>query len=204
VKPSADRGPRLLEDGLRLAREHDLEEHAARPLTNLSTVSANIRELDRAEHYPNEGIEYCTGHDLDSWRLYMLGWRAILLLYRGEWNRASETASELLPHPRLPTVSRIHPLVVLGSLRVRRGDPDSRTVLDEALALAHETAELQRLAPVAAARAEAAWLQDDRWSEVTLLRDAHDLAIDRGDPWIAGELAYWRWKLGDVPSQRSR
>ncbi len=50
------------------------------------------------------------------------------------------------------------PLVVLGLLRARRGDPDPWAPLDEALELARQIDELQRLAPVAAARAEAHWL----------------------------------------------
>ena len=54
---------------------------------------------------------------------------------------------------------RIAALVVLGLLRARRGDPEVWEPLDEALALAAPTGELQRIGPVAAARAEAAWLR---------------------------------------------
>ena len=45
-----------------------------------------------------------------------------------------------------------------GLVRARRGDPDSAGPLDEALALAEPTGEMQRLGPVRSARAEAAWL----------------------------------------------
>ena len=44
-------------------------------------------------------------------------------------------------------------------VRARRGEPDCWPLLDEALALAEPTGELQRLGPAAAARAEAAWLE---------------------------------------------
>ena len=48
-----------------------------------------------------------------------------------------------------------------GRLRARRGDPDPWSPLDEARELAAGTGELQRLAPVAGARAEARWLAGD-------------------------------------------
>jgi hypothetical protein len=49
-----------------------------------------------------------------------------------------------------------------GLLAIRTGDEQrSRQLLDEALAQARPIGELQRLAPVAVARAEAAWLRRD-------------------------------------------
>ena len=48
--------------------------------------------------------------------------------------------------------------LTLALVRARRGDPDVWPVLDEARALSESTGELIRIAPVAAARAEVAWL----------------------------------------------
>ena len=69
----------------------------------------------------------------------------------------------VLRDPRTSPPSRIDALVVLGLVRARRGDPGVWAPLDEALALdgTGEPGELQRLGPVAAARAEAAWLAGD-------------------------------------------
>jgi len=68
--------------------------------------------------------------------------------------------------------------------------------LDEALALAEYAGELQRLAPVAAVRAEAAWLEG-RPERVAGETDAAlELALRRSAPWVAGELAVWRWRAG--------
>jgi hypothetical protein len=52
---------------------------------------------------------------------------------------AAESADAVLGHPRVAVPSRITPLVVLGRLRARRGDPDVWNVLDEALELATAT-----------------------------------------------------------------
>ena len=60
---------------------------------------------------------------------------------------------------RASTLPVMLALAVSGRLRARRGDPDPWTPLDEALALAGP--ELQRIEPVAVARAEAAWLSGD-------------------------------------------
>ena len=85
------------------------------------------------------------------------GWRA-----RTRPGRAGTRPPSARRRARRPTspsaAPRITPLVVLGRLRARRGDPGAWDALDEALALARRTEELQRLAPVAAARAEARWL----------------------------------------------
>jgi DNA-binding CsgD family transcriptional regulator len=88
------------------------------------------------------------------------------------------------------------PLVVLGRLHARRGDADVWSVLDEAQDLAAATGELQRLVPVAAARAEAQWLggQDDRVEEET--QAALELAVAQGDSWSVGELRTWRHRAG--------
>jgi len=52
-------------------------------------------------------------------------------------------------------------LVPLGLLQARRGDPDAAATLQEATESAFATGELQWTAPVAAARAEYAWLHGD-------------------------------------------
>src|SRR5262249_42911247 len=81
-------------------------------------------------------------------------------------------------------------------VRARRGDPQVWEPLDEALALAEGTGELQRIAPVAFARAEAAWLEGrlDAVAEATTLCDAP--GVSRGSAWVAGGLAVWRARAG--------
>jgi DNA-binding CsgD family transcriptional regulator len=81
-------------------------------------------------------------------------------------------------------------------VRARRGDPEAWPPLDEAWAAAEPTAELQRIEPVAAARAEALWLQGrgDEVPEAT--QSALDLALEREAWWIVGELACWRRRVG--------
>ncbi len=147
-----------LERSLRIAEPLGLEEHVARALTNLTSCAVAMHDLGPGLRWADEGIDYCREHDLDSWRLYMTGWRARAHLERGDWDRAARDASIARDTPSLaPT--RVTPLIVLGRISARRGDGDPWVMLDEALALATNAAELQRLVPAAAARAEARLLE---------------------------------------------
>ena len=119
-------------------------------------------------------------------------------LSQGRWDEAAESAALVLAPtgPGLGPASVIA-LVTLGRLRARRGDPGQWAPLDEALALAERSGELLRLAPVAAARAEAAWLEGRPGRALAEATGAaFELAQRRRMRWLIGELAYWRWRAG--------
>jgi DNA-binding CsgD family transcriptional regulator/tetratricopeptide (TPR) repeat protein len=189
-------GRAKLERSLELALDAGLEEHVARAYTNLGAAPVRAHQYALADRYLDAGLAYCRERDLDSWLLYMTGWKARSDLDQGRWAAATDGASAVLRHPGVAVPSRITPLVVLGLVRARRGDPDAWPPLDEALELARGTGELQRLAPVAAARAEARWLsgEDDRIAVET--DEALALAAEVGDPWPIGELCAWRRRGG--------
>jgi DNA-binding CsgD family transcriptional regulator len=126
----------------------------------------------------------------------MVAWLALTHLHLGHWGEVISTIHELLQRADLSTITRIVNLVTLGRLHARRGDPGA-TTLDEALNLAMQTETLQRLAPVRAARAEAAWLAGDRERTLAEARAVYELAASKQHPWLAGELAFWRWCAGD-------
>jgi DNA-binding CsgD family transcriptional regulator/tetratricopeptide (TPR) repeat protein len=192
-------GRRTLERSLALALADGLEEHAARAYTNLAYSALNLRYYPLAARYFDEGIRYCTEHDLDTWRLYMLASQARTDFEQGRWTEATRTVESVLRDPRTAPISRIDALTVLGRLRARRGDPGGWPPLEEALALATMTGELQRLGPVAIARAEAAWLEGDPAAARAMVGDALDLAeriAGQTWPWPTGELAFWLWRLG--------
>ncbi|HUI63098.1 MAG TPA: AAA family ATPase [Steroidobacteraceae bacterium] len=189
VASDDDGGWADLERSLALALEHGLQEHAARAYTNLSSNSTSVRLYDVAEKYLRAGLAYCEAHDLDSWRLYMLAWRARCRFERGEWDGASDDAEAVLRHPRAINVSRLPALTALGHVRVRRGDPDARAVLQEARILADTTQELQRIGPVAVALADLGRLTGE-WDDVLgYIQGAYQLASRQRQPWIKGALA---------------
>jgi DNA-binding CsgD family transcriptional regulator len=188
-----------LERSLALALEAGLEEHVARAYTNLGSSCARRRELLRAERFLTAGIAYCEAHDLDSWRLYMVGWLSGVHLDTGRWDAADRHAQAVLRHRDAAVPARITPLVVLGRLRARRGVEPPWLLLDEALEAAAGTAEPQRLLPVALARAEARWLEGTSAKVAEETDAALALARGGGDRWALGELLAWRRRAGIEP-----
>ena len=196
IKNGSDEGWGQLRKSLELALDHGLQEHAARAYTNLAVSGVELHEYALAEPYLGAGIEYCRDHGLDSWLLYMSGWKARAELEQGRWDMAQDAVATVLDHPRVSGMNRITPLTVLGRLRARRGDPDSLVPLDEALELAQRTGELQRLGPVAAARAEARWLTAEDGEVAGETEVALAMAVSLADSWIIGELEAWRHRAG--------
>ncbi len=193
-------GRATLERSLQLAQAHELHEHVARVYSNLGSEAVRLRDYASALRYLNDGIDYCVERDLDSWGLYQLAWRAQANLEQGRWPEAGEDALTVLNNPRAASPVRIPALITLGRLRIRRGDPDVQIVLDEARDRALPTGELQRIGPVAAARAEAAWWRGEMKQVVAELQSAYELALSHQHVWELGELSFWLWRAGALTS----
>jgi DNA-binding CsgD family transcriptional regulator len=196
MKMGMPSGLERLERSLALSLEHDLEEHVARAHTNIASTSLDLAEYALADAHLTAGIEYCRDRDLDSWLFYMTGHQARSHLNQGRWDAAVVSATEVLSDPREGRPTRVWPLLVIGVLRARRGDPDPWSPLDEALELAQGIGELQRLSPVASARAEARWLAGQIESVDAETSLALALALERRDTCAAGELYLWRRRAG--------
>jgi DNA-binding CsgD family transcriptional regulator len=187
--------PRL-EQSLEHARHAGLVNLEAHTLLLLADAAVGNPRHTQARLYTDEGIKLCEDRGLDLTRLYLLAARAQLELHEGRWAQAAETAGLVQRIPRTSTTPRILALVVLALVRARRGDPGQSPLLDEAWRLAEPTGELSRLGPVAAARAEAAWLKGDHVTVDKATQNPLDLAIDLKASWLMGELAVWRRRAG--------
>jgi DNA-binding CsgD family transcriptional regulator/tetratricopeptide (TPR) repeat protein len=192
-----------LQQGLAVALEHDLPEHAGRAHANLTSISVTQRRSALAARCLPEGLEYCETHEVWDCYSYVRAYGAWFELNLGHWSEAAQAAAELIEHHALATAQRIPALTVLATVRARRGDPGVDPLVDEALRLALPTGEMQRIGPVAATRAELAWYRGD------LKRTAEEVSIGlqaargRGDAWIRGELGYWGRRADpafDVPA----
>jgi hypothetical protein len=147
-----------LERSLAMARESGNDDGVATALVNLGSGAGEVRRYPTAEHWLGRTIAWCTERDLDATRAYALAWLARTQFEQGRWSQATTTAAQAAGPEAGYVPARIVALTVLGRLRTRRGDPDPQPLLDEAWELATRTGDLQRLWPVAAGRAEAAWL----------------------------------------------
>jgi DNA-binding CsgD family transcriptional regulator len=162
----------------------------------IARTAARFRHYEVAERHINAALAYCEGIDFDVYRYYLLSWQAKLRLAAGRWDEAAQIAGICLGEPC--PFSRIHALVALGLVRARRGDPDVWTPLDEALESAQPRRELQWIAPVAIARAEAAWLEGRNDAAIAATDAAFEFSVSKNSPYTTG-LAYWRWRAGLKP-----
>ena len=189
-------GRARLSRSLDLALAGDAHEHAARAYTNLGSTAVMNRSFTDADQYLKAGITYCTDRDLDTWRLYMTAWLARSLAEQGRYAAAGQHLAGVLRHPHLSPTTRVSALPVAGVLAARCGR-DGTAALDEALPIAAATGESQRLVPVAAARAEAAWIAGRTADVVTDIDRAWPVALAHPQPWNLGELAWWLSLAGD-------
>jgi DNA-binding CsgD family transcriptional regulator len=189
-------GRERLERSLRMSLEEGFEEHAARAFIHLAWAASRVRAHALAAGYIRDGIEYCTERDLDLYLPYFYTRRASIELDKGRWDEAAESAAVVTRDPRTAPDARAPALAALGLVRARRGDPDQWSPLEDARALTLSEADLQRHAPVAAAWAEALWLEGRHDEVEAATATAFELSLERKVPWVTGELACWRWRAG--------
>lgn len=186
-----EQGWDLLEQSLRRSRDADLQEHAARAFTNLASRAVVRHEHLRAGAYLSEGIRYCRERDLDAWILYMRGYVALSRLDQGDTAAALVTADSVLRHPRTALVSRITPLLVRVHALARMGARPHEDALAEALDLAFETGEAQRIGPAGQAAAESTWLAGEPEAAEREALRAWEVVRSVQSPWTRGVVASW-------------
>jgi DNA-binding CsgD family transcriptional regulator len=172
------------------------EELVARAWMHLAWGAMRHRSYALADAYLADGLAYCNERGLDLYGLYVSAYRAWWELDRGRWTEAVERAEDVLRDTQVSRLPRLLAQLVIGLVRARRGEAGAHEPLDEALATALPTGELQRIGPAAAARAEAAWLAGDPAGVERATAEAIDLARRRDAAWVLGELACWRRRAG--------
>jgi DNA-binding CsgD family transcriptional regulator/predicted ATPase len=188
-------GLSLVQRSLEISKADNLEEQTARAYAVLSTGPTELYDFANTDPWLDEGIAYCVERDIDTYAYYLRAWRGVSLLYQAKFAAAAEEAGAVLRYD-LPPTTRIVAMAALGRVRVRTGTAGANELLDEALVLAEQTNELQRLSPVRAGRAESAWLSGDlerTWLEVEPI---YERVLQSGHRWYIGQFAYWLWRAG--------
>ena len=188
-------GRARLTQSLDLALADDAHEHAARAYTNLGDSAVVTRMFSDADRYLRTGIAYCADHDLDPWRQNMSASLARALAEQGRYAAAAQCLAEVAQRPDASPLNRVIALAVAGALAARRGEDD--TALDEALPLAIRSGATQELVPVAAARAEAAWIAGHLPEITTEVDRVWLAAVAFPQPWDLGELSWWLQAAGE-------
>jgi DNA-binding CsgD family transcriptional regulator len=97
-------------------------------------------------------------------------------------------------------VNRLPALIAFGRLNARADISEALGALDEALTLSAPIGTAETLGMVRAARAEAAWLASNFARTLEEASADYVTALRQRHAWVAGELAYWRWRAG-VPGR---
>ncbi len=185
-------GLRPLQDAVAEARLVESDDLDSWGYLVLAAAATRVRAYDIAREAIDAGLTQVGERGYLLWRLYFLAHRSRVELEQGLWDEAVESARLILSERWISTLPRTVAHTVLGLVRARRGDPGAWAALDDAWALAEGTGELERIAPVAAARAEAAWLEGRPEAMLDATEEAYHLACRYRVPRFVGELAVWR------------
>jgi DNA-binding CsgD family transcriptional regulator/tetratricopeptide (TPR) repeat protein len=189
-------GRARLERALRMAQEREMHDDVARCYANLTSIDIQNRDYARAEHSLQEGLAFTTDRDMDSYSIYLLGWRARWFFEQGNWAESEADAQEVLRLQPGSAVIALPAITTLGHLKVRQGDPQASRWLDQARELALSTGEFQRIGPAAAACAEAAWWKGEYAQVLKELEALLKIAYSAGDNYQLGAVTYWSWRAG--------
>jgi DNA-binding CsgD family transcriptional regulator len=189
-----------LEQGFEVAVASGLEDHAARALSNLASMSVETRDYRHAAPDLDKALAFTLAHDLAGYTQHLLGHRARVRLDQGDLAGAEQDARAGLAELAHSGGRAVDPLVALALFQARRGDPEAAATLQEATERAFRTGELQWTGQVAAARAEHAWLAGDDRRVAEEAAGVFEHALQAGHPWFAGELASWL-RLAGAPQQ---
>jgi ATP/maltotriose-dependent transcriptional regulator MalT len=189
-------GRELLERSIDRADAAGLDEHACRAYTNLAWSANDLLWLDLARETGERGLAFAAERDQWGFATYLYALLALVHVWQGDWDAASARAGESLAQGSSITNHRVPAQQASALVDLRRGGDDPGARLDEAWQAARSTQELQRLRPVAAARAERAWLAGDAAGVDEATAETFELALRLGNGRDIGELAVWRARAG--------
>ena len=186
-------GQRTLDEALRVALDAGDVEDACRAYVGIVWELLDWFRLGEAERYLTAGLQLAEDAEFLGFLSYMQVARARLEFARGSWEEAVRAAERGMD---AFTPTRCAALTVLGRVMVRRGQPEAASMLGPAWELAVKANELQRTGPVAAARAEAAWLRGDRAGARDIATPVYQEAERLGERVHRAELGFWLARAG--------
>lgn len=186
-------------DSIRMAREHGLNDEAARGYVNLANGHINLFEYEQAALRIDEGLTFCQEHELLGRAHYLLATRAWWNLEQGLWFEAERDLDALCDGD---DVGRVRAMGIRATILMRRGDDGASKVLEEAKRLASQTGEAQHVMPVLFAQTEFAWLVGDRDATAAAARHAAQVAVETHNPRWLGEALLWCRRAGVTPEQQ--
>jgi len=194
INANWQKGIELLQQSLEIALKNSYQEHAARAYTNLGHGGVVMREYEFAEKILEDGIKYCEERDLDPWLQHMRSYKATMDFEKGNWDEAEKIGKNIISREGEVKLGKIDTLAVVAKIRMRRGEPDVFPLLEQAMSIASETRDLQRMVPALVAALEYEWITGKEFIEKTEIDYVLGLVDKIGNVFENSELAFWLFK----------
>ena len=191
VYATRPKGLELLQQSLDISLKNSYEDNAVRAYINIASNAVVMKDYEFAIKILDEGIQYCEVRDLDMGLHYLLSFKARQKLENGNWKEAEQIAEELVQGEDQPSVSEIVALIVLVTIKMRRGDSDVLPLLLEAKEKTLKTTEPQRIVPLMAALMEYEWITGNNLVEDAVLDDVVKMVEQRGNMNEISAFAFW-------------
>jgi len=189
-----ERGWASLGESLRIGREANLPVVVDRALNNLGWSALDWRRFEIALDYYRQLEDHANQSEVD--RFSVSGALAAIALALGDWDLAESHARATLEARRLLAIDRGGALIILAQLAIRRGEDGWKAWLEQAGRIVERLPTIGLRWPIAAAKAELAWLSGSLEPIVPKLRDAYEMACLAGNRLAIGELGLWLWRAG--------
>lgn len=186
-------GMERLEMARSLAETHGDRDAEVRALSNMTSMTADYRDMALATDFARRAIETAARYEMQFIGAETRAMYAELLLWQGRWSEVEDVATEALGTQRSAETIAWR---VLGTLQARRGRSEARTALERMWSLANAAEQLTVVDPAAGALAEYMWLTGDldpHW--LARLDEILAEGIEVGNPWPSGAFALWMWEL---------
>jgi DNA-binding CsgD family transcriptional regulator/tetratricopeptide (TPR) repeat protein len=154
-------GRQLLDESLAIALEINSIDDAGRAYVNYAHFEYRRHNYRRLIEIANEGLDYNSAKELDSYYRYLKGTLSWAYLRLGDWKQAETLARE--SYERAPPGNQFNHVrfpaaLTLAKLEMRRGTGGEAPYFDFLYEFGRRYPELQRLTPIAAAIAERSWV----------------------------------------------
>jgi len=191
-------GFEYLEEARRRADAGGYAFEETRALINMASAVGVHREVERTLDLAARARDTAIGYEIRALEGHAHAQYAEATLLSGEWAVAESAAYEAALATNQYTLAYAD--MVLGTLLAKQGRPEAAAVLSRNWERAAASGEMQVLCPAAAAGAEYMWLSDeedpDKLEQFVAVLD--EASMEDRDPWRAGILAFWLWKLGAI------
>jgi DNA-binding SARP family transcriptional activator/tetratricopeptide (TPR) repeat protein len=182
---------------IREARAHGWDELASTGYSQLCSLDAEHRRLDKALQVLSVSLPFAEERDIPICGHWQTAVRARVSHARGEWDAALADAEVALNQDGM-AVAKLWPNLIAALVALRRDGTVDEASLGAAWVLMRSIDEPLRRLPVYSALAEVMWLTGVPDERVTQEAVAELEAVDGtpGTEWLVGELAGWLTRLG--------